>query len=167
MLNHVLSQFFILHFSMTGQRRLLPPSLTLWKFLKVRRQSRTLSLRQTSDSQFSKFLYRIILIGFKTIKMAGSNIPRTSLFMHLKAEHAQFNRKSDFFKIGTFQGRSFTDRWSKETRTLGTRVERTLLLFEHRSANQVQAVNCDRAFPALLSTQFELSILIGSLTAVR
>ena len=42
----------------------------------------------------------------------------------LGARHAQFNRKSDIFglQIGSFQGRSFPDRWSRGTKTLGTRV---------------------------------------------
>ena len=47
-----------------------------------------------------------------------------SRHMFLAARHAQFNRKSDIFglQIGSFQGRSFPDRWSRGTKTLGTRV---------------------------------------------
>ena len=48
--------------------------------------------------------------------MAGSKIPRSSLVIHLKAGHAQLNRKSNIF------GRSFHNRWSRGTNTLGTRV---------------------------------------------
>ena len=56
--------------------------------------------------------------------MAGSKIPRSSLVIHLKAEHAQLNRKSSIsgLQIGSFQGRSFHNRWSRGTKTLGTRV---------------------------------------------
>ncbi len=44
--------------------------------------------------------------------------------MLLKAKHVQFNRKSDIFRlpIRTFQGRSFPDRSSKGSGTLGTRM---------------------------------------------
>ncbi len=60
------------------------------------------------------------LIGFENNKMAGSKTPKTSLVVLLKVRHAQFNHKSDIFglQIGTFQGRSFPDRWSKGTKTL-------------------------------------------------
>ena len=46
------------------------------------------------------------------------------MVIHLKAGHAQFNRKSEIFglQIGSFPGRSFPDRWSREKKTLGTRV---------------------------------------------
>ena len=56
--------------------------------------------------------------------MAGSKIPRSSLVIHLKVGHAQFNWKSVIFglQIGSFQGRSFPDRWSRGTKTFGTRV---------------------------------------------
>ena len=59
-----------------------------------------------------------------TIQMAGSKMPRSSLVIHLKAGHALFNRKSNIFRlqIGLFQGRSFHNRWSRGTKTLGTRV---------------------------------------------
>ena len=51
-------------------------------------------------------------------------MPRSSLVIHLKAAHAQLNRKSDIFGllIGSFQGCSFHDRWSRGTKTLGTRL---------------------------------------------
>ena len=61
---------------------------------------------------------------WKTIQMTGSKIPRSSLIIHLKAGHARLNWKSAIsrLQIGSFQGRSFHDRWSRETKTLGMRV---------------------------------------------
>ena len=45
-----------------------------------------------------------ILIGLKTLQMAGSKILRSLLVIHLKASHARFNRKSVVFglHIGSF-----------------------------------------------------------------
>ena len=62
---------------------------------------------------------------WKAIQMAGSKIPKSSMVIHLKAGHAQLNRKSAIsgLQIGSFQDRSFHDRWSRGTKTLGTRVE--------------------------------------------
>ena len=42
----------------------------------------------------------------------------------LKARHAQFNRKPDIFglQIGSFQRRSFPNRWSRGTKSQDTRV---------------------------------------------
>ena len=56
--------------------------------------------------------------------MAESEIPRSCLVIHLKAGHAQLNQKSAIsgLQIGSFQGRSFHDCWSRGTKTLGTRV---------------------------------------------
>ena len=46
-------------------------------------------------------------------------MPRNLLVIHLKAGHAQFNRKFDIFglQIGCFQACSFQDRWLSGTKT--------------------------------------------------
>ena len=60
--------------------------------------------------------------------MAGSKIPRSLLVIHLKAGHVQLNQKSAIsrLQIGSFQGQSFHDRWSRGTKTLGTRVDHSV-----------------------------------------
>ena len=65
----------------------------------------------------------ILLVSTKTQRIVASG---DESVIHLKAGHAQINQKSDIFElqIGSFQGRSFPDRWSRGTKTLGTRVEK-------------------------------------------
>ena len=67
--------------------------------------------------------------------MAGSKIPRSWFVIHLKAVHAQLNRKSAIsgLQIGSFQGRSFHDRWSRGTKALGTRVRTNIDYYFHFS----------------------------------
>ena len=83
------------------------------------RQSRTSSLRsklhrldETSDSR--KFPYKIDIDWFhgKTTQLAESKIPRRSLVIHLKADHAQLSRKSaiSVLQIGSFQGHLLVSR---------------------------------------------------------
>ena len=65
--------------------------------------------------------------------MAGSKIPKSSLVIHLKARHAQFNQKSDFFsdvKSDLSRVTRFCGRWSRETKTLGTRVSIIQVYFQ-------------------------------------
>ena len=92
-------------------------------------QSRSSSLRsllyrldQTSNSR--KFHHRIDFDWFERQYKWQEVNSRSSLVFHLITGHMQFNRKSDIFglQIGSFQGRSFHDRWSRRTKTLNTRV---------------------------------------------
>ena len=94
-----------------------------FRFEKDNEQSRTsilLSLLCSwRNERLSKFRCRI------DFHWLGSKIIRSSSVIHLKAAHAQFNRKSDIPgpRIGPFQGRSLHYRWSRGTKTLGTRVD--------------------------------------------
>lgn len=81
---------------------------------------RSLLLRFDETSDSGKLCCRSILIGLKTIKFPRSKKPRSSLVMHLKARCAQFSRRFDIFglQFRSFQGHSFPNYWSRETKTL-------------------------------------------------